>query len=145
MALLNRLICFCALLLCWVFCPLYSQNTDTAGYRASIAAMIAADDSLGTIRNHACVTLSLSQTIRDYADALGNLDFSNCPGDFAQAFDMHRQAWLAIIPVVENYPGMRGEMHDLFSQLEVSADSAIFRIRLAAIWDTWGAVEAAME
>ena len=50
------------------------------------------DDSLGTIRNHACEKISLSETIDDYIYSLDNLSFSNCPSAFTAAFEEHKEA-----------------------------------------------------
>ncbi len=107
--------------------------------------IIAMDDSLGTIRNHACETVSLAETIRNYAASLQKLDFSSCPPSFATAFEKHRQAWLAMIPLAEKYPKLRGEMHDLFDQLKAGEDAAVFGPLLDAIWATWAEVELAMK
>lgn len=107
--------------------------------------VIALDDSLGRLRNHACEKISLAETIRNYADGLQQIDFSNCPADFTAAFDKHRQAWLHLIPVVEKYPDMRGEMHDLFDGLEQGEDADIFKPQVKNVWDTWTEIETAMK
>lgn len=103
------------------------------------------DDSLGTIRNHACEKISLSKTIKNYIKGLENLNFKNCPEKFTRAFDNHRQAWEKMIPVSDNFPDLRGEMHDLFDIIEKSDEAENFKIRLKAIWDTWAEVETAMK
>lgn len=112
---------------------------------ACIGRIIAADDSLGAVRNHASETISLSESIRNYAAGLKKLDFRDCPPAFTKAFENHRQAWLAMVPFVERFPEMRGEMHELFEQLEKGEQAAEFRPLLKAIWDTWEEVESAME
>ena len=113
--------------------------------RQCIDQIIAQDDSLGKVRNHACERISLAQTIREYTDAMGQFDYQNCPADFTIAFKKHREAWVALIPIVEKYPDMRGEMHTLFEILENGAHAAAFKLLVKAVWDTWGEVEEAMQ
>jgi hypothetical protein len=110
-----------------------------------ISAIIAQDDSLGVVRNHACETIPLAQTIRDYTEALAGLDYSDCPENFTSAFASHRQAWEQLIPFAEQYPDLRGEMHDLFDQLEKGPDAERFKPLVERIWETWREVEKAME
>lgn len=110
-----------------------------------IQHIIALDDSLGRIRNYACETISMAATIRNYAEGMKKADFRQCPPEFSAAFERHRQAWLNMIPLVEKYPDMRGEMHVLFNQLELGKDAATFNPLLKNIWDTWAQVEAAMK
>lgn len=109
-----------------------------------IQKIIAADDSLGKVRNHACETISLAETIRNYADALQRLDFSTCPAAFTAAFKKHRQAWLDMIPLMEKYPDLRGEMHVLFEGLEKGEDADTFKPLLKAVWDTWSEIDVLM-
>lgn len=101
------------------------------------------DDSLGTVRNHACEEISLSETIKQYTSSLNELDFTNCPDDFSDAFNTHITAWNEMIEVTDKYPDLRGEMHDLFDSIEKGKDSIVFKSRLKAIWDTWGPIEKA--
>lgn len=101
------------------------------------------DDSLGSVRNHACENKSLSKTIGDYATVLSNLDFTNCPANFKNAFKKHEIAWQDMIHVTKNYPDLRGELHDLFDQIEAGPDSLEFKNRLKLIWDTWAKIEEA--
>lgn len=110
-----------------------------------IQRVIALDDSMGRVRNHACETISLAQTVQNYADGMKQADFRNCPPAFADAFERHRQAWINLIPVMEKYPDMRGEMHILFNHLEIGKDAASFNPLLKAVWDTWAEVETAMK
>lgn len=106
-----------------------------------VKEVFAQDDSLGSVRNHACETIPLSQTIVNYTSALKKLDFQHCPEEFEKAFKAHWIAWENMISVVDKYPDMRGEMHDLFDQIELSPDSSSFKLSLKAIWDTWAVVE----
>ena len=110
-----------------------------------IERVIALDDSLGTLRNHACEKISLSATIEQYVAGMRAMNFERCPGDFTKAFNQHIEAWSNMQVVTDRHPDLRGEMHDLFDQLEAGADSAQFKPRLKAIWDTWGEIEKAMK
>ena len=113
----------------------------TAAEQQCIQNVIALDDSLGTIRNHACETISLSETIEHYAAAMEKINYEDCPEEFAVAFVKHRQAWMAMTAVTDKYSDLRGEMHTLFDQIEKGKDSTLFKPLLKNIWDTWGAVE----
>ncbi len=123
------------------------KTARPAGYASSpadcIQRVIALDDSLGRARNYACEKISMAETIRNYADGMRKADFRHCPSEFSAAFERHRQAWLNMVPLVEKYPDMRGEMHLLFNQLELGKDAATFNPLLKDIWDTWAQVEAA--
>ena len=119
------------------------QNQEVS--KACIDRVIALDDSLGTIRNHACESISLSKTIHQYVDALKQIDFQQCPTAFTAAFQKHLQAWSAMTLVTDKYPAMRGEMHDLFDIIEQGEHQAAFKPRLKAIWDTWKEIEIAMK
>ena len=107
-----------------------------------IKAVLEQDSILGNIRNHATETLSLSKTITNYTNGLNELDFNSCPPGFSEAFQAHIDAWIAMTTVTDNYSSLRGEMHDVFDQLELSKDSVAFKIKLKAIWDTWKTIEA---
>ena len=125
-----------------------SQSTDEqtiSQYQTCIDRIMTTDDSLGAIRNRASERISLSETIQQYTDALGSLDFSDCPESFASGFEIHRQAWINMLVITNDYPDMRGEMHELFSLLEHGQDSARFHPLLKEIWDSWGDIEKAIE
>lgn len=109
--------------------------------KACLDRVMAQDDSLGKARNHACETISLSETIKQYVSGLENIDYSNCPEAFVNAFKAHREAWTAMMEVTDKYPDLRGEMHDLFDELEKSEDADTFKSLLKPIWDTWALVE----
>ena len=106
--------------------------------------ILAEDSKLGKIRNYACERQSLSLTIHEYVQGLEALDFEACPAAFVTAFARHRRAWEAMIPVTDKHSELRGEMHDLFDQIALSADSTEYKTKLKAIWDTWAEVEAAV-
>ena len=106
-----------------------------------IDRVLEADSSIGSIRNKQCETVSLSQTILNYAEAMTAVSTQNCPEAFTDAYESHRQAWLALLPITDKYPAMRGEMHVLFRQLEQTADAEVFKKKLAKIWATWAEVE----
>ena len=106
--------------------------------------IIAADDSLGSIRNHACEEIPLSQTINDYVAGLGSLDYGGCPEDFRQAFHNHLTAWGEMETFTEQFSDLRGEMHDVFDEIEAGEEKDTFKPLLDAIWSTWAEVETAM-
>lgn len=106
-----------------------------------IYRVMAVDDSLGKIRNRECETLPLSQTIVNYTKAMQQIETKDCPDAFLKAYSSHKEAWNAMLPITDNYPKLRGEMHVLFKQLEQSPDSVAFKKQQAAIWTTWAAVE----
>lgn len=103
------------------------------------------DASLGKIRNHDCETISLSQTILKYTQGVKKINYSNCPKEFVDAFENHRQAWIKMLSVTDKYPDLKGEIHDLFNILEKGNDKETFKPLLKSIWDTWGEVENAMK
>ena len=107
--------------------------------------VLEADSTIGNIRNKQCETLSLSQTILNYTEAMQAVSTQKCPDAFASAYESHRQAWLAMLPITDKYPMMRGEMHMLFRQLEQSEDAELFKKRLNEIWATWAEVEKFMQ
>ncbi len=121
-----------------------SNNTKTTP-STCIQQVIAIDDSLGNIRNHACEKISLSQTIKNYSNALSKIDFSGCPTDFSESFHNHIRAWDDIIDVTNNHAHLRGEMHDLFDQIKESKDSTLFNSKVKSIWDTWADIEKNMQ
>lgn len=121
----------------------HSESERIGDSRKCMNQIISLDDSLGKVRNHACERLSLAQTIREYTDAMNQFDYQNCPADFTMAFQKHREAWAALIPIVEKYPDMRGEMHVLFEVLEKGKDAQTFNALVDAIWDTWAEIEKA--
>ncbi|MDC8004810.1 hypothetical protein POV27_12165 [Aureisphaera galaxeae] len=107
-----------------------------------IERILAEDSEYGKERNHACETISLSETIAQYTKQLRGMDFSDCPAAFSKAFDGHITAWDSIAPLTHKYPDLRGEMHVLFDSIEKTADSTEFKRLLGAIWSTWGDIEA---
>lgn len=106
-----------------------------------VAEAIALDDSLGYARNHACETLPLSQAIRQYAEAIQKIDFTGCPQAFTSGFQHHAAAWLSLLPVTDQYPGLRGEMHALFEQLKSGKYAEQFKLLELTIWSTWKEIE----
>ena len=83
-----------------------------------------------------CEKVSLSETIQVYVDSLSTLDFSSCPEKFASSFQEHIDAWKAMIAVTDNFPDLRGEMHDIFDEIEKSENPGEFKTRLDKIWST---------
>ena len=121
------------------------QDTHNDISSECIASVIARDDELGTVRNHACEQISLAETIQNYVDKMGKVDFNDCPTAFKIAFEKHRQAWMEMIPLAKKYPDVRGEMHDIFNKIEKGDDKKEFKPLLKNIWDTWAEVEKAMK
>ncbi|MDX1912902.1 MAG: DUF4932 domain-containing protein [Saprospiraceae bacterium] len=105
--------------------------------------VIALDDSLGRLRNHACERISMSETIKNYVSALESIPFNGCPANFADGFKQHCAAWLALLPFTDRHPELRGEMHVLFKQLETGHDGEAFKAGVKKVWDTWDLVEKA--
>lgn len=123
-----------------------SGQTQVVIHDPCIARIIAMDDSLGSVRNLSTISISLSETIRNYTDALDELDFSDCPKAFTKAFRSHIAAWRRMGAYLNRYSDLRGEMHALFAQIEDQADgpNAEFSKLHDAIWSTWEDVEAAV-
>lgn len=140
---------FLTLFVSGIFISCNSETADSAKtdsgtqqeQKICIDRFLKADDSLGKIRNHACETISLSETILQYENALRKTDYKSCSPSFETAIDKHLDAWHEIVKVTDRYPDLRGEMHDLFSKLENGKDSTLFKPLLDAIWDTWAGVE----
>ena len=114
---------------------------------AAIRAVLEEDTRLGGVRNHAPESMPLAEAVGAYVRSLDAIDFGECPADFTAAFERHRDAWQESIPYLEEYPELRGEIHDLFD--EIRAVSADARMRIESIekgiWDTWAEVEATVE
>ena len=72
------------------------------------------------------------------------LDFKNCPDPFQAAFRDHRIAWEKLKEFTDDYPSLRGEMHELFDKIKKENKSPKFNKLLAEVWRTWEMVEAAM-
>ena len=103
--------------------------------------ILARDDSLGRIRNQACKTIPLSETIKQYVRSVNDLNFGNCPPEFKRAFESHMLAWKQMQEFTNQYPEMRGEMHELLDKIEEGENSETFKPILKNIWDTWADVE----
>lgn len=76
---------------------------------------------------------------------LDSIDFSECPIEFAKAFERHRDAWEGSIPFFERFGHLRGELHELFEQIRNidEATEAALKAHENQIWGTWAEVEAA--
>ncbi|MFC7356895.1 hypothetical protein ACFQO1_04280 [Jejudonia soesokkakensis] len=120
------------------------EEVSDASEKNCINTIINTDATLGKIRNEAPRLLSLSEAIDNYIFGIEAMDFKNCPGAFEAAFLDHKEAWAAIKEVTDKYPQLRGEMHDLFDQLEKTENGERFKELLADIWSTWEKVERAM-
>lgn len=112
---------------------------------ACVSSVISADEVAGKTRNHACEKQSLSQTIKDYAEAINSMDYNGCPPAFTKAMGTHADAWSKLPTITDHYSDKRGEMHDLFSMLKAGPEGEEFSLLEDEIWATWEAVEKATE
>ncbi len=126
-------------------CKNQSRQDSNSRELNCIEAIIQKDNGLGQTRNLACKRQSLSKTIQEYISALEKLDFQDCPDDFTTAFQLHLKAWEAILPLTDEHPEMRGEMHQLFNILGDRENGEVFKAKVNDIWTTWSEVEKAME
>ncbi len=118
-----------------------SKHSDLVSQKECIDNILKQDDSLGKIRNASCKQVSLSKSLTNYTNEINQFNYNNCPEIFSKAFKTHEAAWNDIMVITNKYPNLRGEMHDLFDQIEVGSDSTQFKILLKNIWDTWADVE----
>lgn len=109
--------------------------------KSCIDFIIEKDEYLGSKRNHDCETNSLSYAVNAYIDGLEELNYDNCPSGFKSSFSSHISAWKEIIPVLDQYDSLRGEMHDLFDEIKRGKDSSTLNQKEALIWSTWEEVE----
>lgn len=135
------------LMISFQFFSCKNQSDQRSGLQKKncVDAIIQKDKELGLIRNLACKDQSLSQTIHDYIGAVEKLNFGDCPEKFSLAFQAHLQAWKAIIPLTDEYPDLRGEMHQLFNIIGDGQNGAAFQDKVGDIWSTWSDVEKAMK
>ncbi|TRO66839.1 hypothetical protein [Christiangramia sabulilitoris] len=103
--------------------------------------VIQTDEKLGKIRNHSSEKISLSETIDNYTESLNSLNFDHCTENFTMAFRDHIDAWKNIKKITDKYPDLRGEMHQLFDEIQNGKDSTEFKELSKKIWDTWSKVE----
>lgn len=133
------------LLLCFTLlfsCNGSKSKTDNSKIKEDCVSKIFIKDSLlGGIRNHASENISLSETIENYSDSVLSLDFKDCPEEFKIAFHNHIEAWLEMRKVTDKNLELRGELHTIFEELEISKDSTEFKSHLKKIFDTWEIVE----
>nr|WP_294935158.1 hypothetical protein [uncultured Flavobacterium sp.] len=135
------------ILLAMLFCLSFSCRRDDTTVvkkeRRCIDRVLVEDDAIGKLRNQECKTASMSRTILNYTDRMKAIDLKDCPENFTKAYTAHRKAWEDLVPITDNYPALRGEMHDLFRQIETGKDSVLFKKRVAEVWSTWAEVEKA--
>lgn len=120
------------------------NNSSKPQQKACIAKVISLDSSLGATRDRASRKVALSQSIRDYIKGMKAIGFTGCPQAFTTAFKNHIAAWKDLLPLTDKHPELRGELHELFTQLEKGPDGGEFKRRLKEVWDTWAEVEAAI-
>jgi hypothetical protein len=124
-----------------------SAPSNSSSAAAAIRAVLEEDTRLGGVRNHAPEAMPLAEAVGAYVRGLDAIDFGECPADFTAAFERHRDAWQESIRYFEEYPEMRGELHDLFDRIRgVSTDA---RMRIESIEQnlrgTWAEVEATVD
>jgi len=117
---------------------------DNKAENSCIDSIIEADIRLGKERDEATKIVSISQSIENYVNGIKMLDFKNCPDPFQAAFRDHRIAWEKLKEFTDDYPSLRGEMHELFDKIKKENKSPKFNKLLAEVWRTWEMVEAAM-
>ena len=118
-----------------------TSNSAIKTSTSCIEQIMEQDSVLGNIRNHSSEMGSLSDAITDYTQDLEALDYSQCPEAFTKAFQQHIDAWKKVTLITDKYPALRGELHDIFSELEKSKDSVEFKALVKEVWDTWALVE----
>lgn len=114
--------------------------------RRSMLHVLEIDRVLAAQRNQMPQTLPLADAINTYVTGLAAIDFTNCPQDFADAYEKHREAWAAAIPLLKEHSELRGELHQLIAQLR-QLDPAVeekLDAHLQTISDTWSDVETTM-
>jgi hypothetical protein len=119
--------------------PVFGQSEQKQ--KDCMEFIIAEDAEAGGIRNHASKVQSLSATINDYTQSLEALDFSHCPDAFTKAFKAHIHAWKDLVSFTDEYPELRGEMHDLFKEIEIGEQGEAFKHGVQKVWDSWAEVE----
>lgn len=119
-------------------------STSNEDAKKCIDDIILLDEKAGKIRNHRCENASLSSAIEEYIAQLENVDYSNCPAEFGKSFRAHIEAWRSTITIAKKHDALRGEMHDLFDEINESQDSTEFTKLVKGIWDTWRDVEVVM-
>ena len=122
-------------------CKSRSESQIPLNSGSCIESVFNTDSILGINRNHDSETISLSEAITRYVDAFDSISFDDCPLVLKQSFSDHLEAWRNMLEVTDNYPNLRGEMHNLFDQLDAGQDSLRFRTLLAQVWSTWSGVE----
>lgn len=135
------------LILLWSGCKGPEKKDNNSGIKITaegkkcMEQILQKDSILGEIRNHASENISLSETISNYTVELRSLDYKYCSEEFKSAFNDHIEAWLDIRKVSDKYHSLRGELHEIFAQLEKSEDSIEFKLLVKHVWDTWTIVE----
>lgn len=118
-----------------------SDSSDKNSQIECVKRIYSKDSVLGAARNLASENISISLAITNYTTGLESLDYTNCPYNFVTSFQEHIEAWKKVTIVTDKYPLIRGELHDIFSQLEKSDDSTEFKMLVKEVWDTWSKVE----
>ncbi|MBA4192779.1 MAG: hypothetical protein C0467_32850 [Planctomycetaceae bacterium] len=90
-----------------------TTHTQTPDYATPIRAALNQDRSAGEKFREAAKTDKLA-AVRDYLQALRQIDLRACPVDFQEAFLKHRYAWEELLPFMEKYDGYTGDLVAFF-------------------------------
>jgi len=120
-------------------------NAEDAVATACVQRVLEADTRLGQERDQASLNRPVGTVARRYADALKQLDFTDCPPPFTSAFARHAQAWAESADFLDRFAEERGELHALFTAIKTRKEGAGLADHEAHIWSTWAEVTAAMQ
>lgn len=123
-----------------------NAENEASSYAAAIRAVIEQDSRLGKLRNHFSEDAPVARAVEEYVAGLDALDLEHCPPDFVRALHRHRDAWHGSIAFFEEFPNLRGEIHDVFEMIRARDHSSRARLEAveAEILSTWVAVQNSM-
>ena len=126
--------------------PARAEESGQSEHHAAMRAILAADTAISGQRDKDPRAMALSVAIERYVEGLEALDYSACPADFARGFQAHRAAWMEMGTYLESFGILRGEMHDLFRQIDREDNPTVaeFRRLHGAIFSTWALVDQAL-
>jgi hypothetical protein len=124
-----------------------TSTKERVAPREAIDRVLEMDALLSRQRNRLCQHQSLAAAVQAYVLGIDCLDFGPCPDRFSQAFRRHRDAWNDSIEFLRKHDSLRGEMHELFAQIERidEAGRNDLKRHADAISATWNEVVAAAE
>lgn len=118
---------------------------NTAGAQAAIDQVLALDSVLSKQRDRLPEKHTLATAVQAYVFGLENIDFSQCPDEFTQAFKHHREAWNNSISFFEKHDQRRGEMHAVIEEIRKLDSTVVAELDqcMRPIFETWQQVEKA--